>query len=175
MGQNEPSQRDGYMNEEDLRKLLLIGFEYSYLHDDWVNPLKVALAGLTAEQVRWRPDEGMGIWDIVLHLAVWNENIVARVSSGEAVRPEEGAWPPLPAVTDEVAWVGAKKRLWDSLDSVRSMIEATPVPKLLAAPYGPGDLLCRFIHMGYHIGQITKMRECVAASVGSHGTGGPDR
>jgi hypothetical protein len=33
----------------------------------------------------------------------------------------------------------------------------------MGGPYGLADLLCRFIHNGYHIGQITKMRECQAA------------
>lgn len=150
------------MNEEDLRKLLLIGLEYSYLHDDWVEPLEDALAGITADQARWRPADGMGIWDIVLHLAVWHENIVERVCSGETVGPAEGAWPPVPDVADEDAWTNAKGRLRRSLDSVRAMIETTPVSRLLAAPYGPGDLLCRFIHNGYHIGQIVKLRECAS-------------
>lgn len=151
------------MNEEELKKLLMIGFEYSFLHEDWVEPLEDSLAGVTARQARWRPGpEDMGIWDIVLHLAVWNENIVERVATGQVGRPAEGAWPPVPVDGGEEEWEFARARLRKSFEDVRMMIETTPVSKIEASPYGTGDLLCRFIHAGYHIGQIVKMRECVA-------------
>jgi hypothetical protein len=150
------------MNEQNLRALLKIGFEYAFLHEDWVEPWSAALDGISAERARWRPSEhAMGIWDIVLHVAVWNENIVARVQTGEPLRPDEGAWPPLPSKADEDAWSLAKQRLWDSFEMVRTMIEATPMNKLESAPYGLGDLLCRFIHSAYHVGQVVKIRECM--------------
>ena len=38
-----------------------------------------------------------------------------------------------------------------------------PIAELDGPPYGLGDLLCRFIHVAYHIGQITKLREVRAA------------
>lgn len=78
------------LTREDLR----IAFEYSWRHDDWVNPLRDALEGITAENALWRPSapDAHGIWDIVLHLAVWNEHIVERVDTGRAVRPSEGSF-----------------------------------------------------------------------------------
>ena len=148
--------------QEDFKKVIAVAFEYSYLHDDWVNPLENALAGVTVEQALWRPAPGSkGIWEIVLHLAAWNENMVERVRTGKAVRPAEGSWAPLPSNADEEEWREAKQRLWNSLDSVREMIESTSLEAIEQGPYGAGDLLCRFIHNGYHLGQITKMRECM--------------
>jgi hypothetical protein len=150
------------MTEETMRHDVLVAFEYSYLHDDWVNPLEEALAGVTVDQALWEPGpDSNGIWRIVLHMAVWLENIVARVETGEESRPSEGAWPPLPTIQDEAAWEAAKKRLWNAQEAVRRMIESTPWEKIQNSPYGLPDLLCRITHNVYHLGQITKIRECM--------------
>ena len=150
------------MEDQEFKDVILTALEYSYLHDDWVNPLSEALDGVSAEGAVWRPGpESKGIWDIVLHLAVWNENIIERMLTGEKCRPAEGAWPAPPDVPDEAAWDAAKQRLWDSLEALRQYIEANPLDEM-QGPYGMGDLFCRFIHNAYHIGQITKARELVA-------------
>lgn len=149
------------MSDDDVRKDVLVAFEYCYLQDDWVNPLDKALAGLSViDALRNNGQDTKCIWEIVLHLAVWNENIVNRMLSGEPSRPAEGAWPALPSVADDGAWKAAKSRLWSSLELVKSTIETAPFERLIGPPYGLPDLLCRFTHMGYHLGQITKLREC---------------
>ena len=154
------------MDQEAVRRDVLIAFEYSYQHDDWVYPLADALAGVTAAEAAWRPGPDLkGIWNIVLHMAVWTENIVERMRSGEDAHPAEGAWPPPPAVPDEAAWEAAQRRLWDALAALHAYIETNTLDALAGSPYGLGDLLCRFIHNAYHIGQITKMRELRAAEV----------
>ena len=152
------------MDEQAVRRDVLIAFEYSFKHHDWVNPLADALAGVTAAEAAWRPGPGVrGIWDIVLHMAVWTENIVERMRSGERSSPAEGAWPPPPAAADEAAWEEAQRRLWDALAALHAYIETNTLAALAGSPYGLGDLFCRFIHNAYHIGQITKMRELRAA------------
>ncbi len=149
------------MDEQALRHEIKVAFEYSYLHDDWVTPLEEALEGVTAEQALRRPrPNSKGIWEIVLHLAMWNENIVDRIRTGQPTRATEEHWPPLPPTPDEAAWEAAKKRLWDSLESMRVAIEAAPMEKIVGMHYGLGDLFCRFNHLAYHGGQIVKLREC---------------
>jgi uncharacterized damage-inducible protein DinB len=149
------------MTDEALRHHILVAFEYCYLHDGWVNPLAEALEGVTAEEALWRPGpEGKGIWDIVNHLAAWNENIVERVKTDEkSARPKEGAWPSPPGSPDEEAWEQAKVRLNKSLTSMQELIETEPMDNLVNRAYGIEDLFCRFNHIAYHLGQITKMRE----------------
>jgi hypothetical protein len=152
------------MDEQAVRRELLIGFEYSNKHYDWVYPLADALAGVTAAEAASRPGPDLrGIWNIVLHMAVWTENIVERMRSGENAHPAEGTDPPLPAIPDEAAWEAAKLRLWDALAALHAYIDTNSLDALAGSPYGLGDLLCRFIHNAYHIGQITKMRELRAA------------
>ncbi len=150
------------LDDQELRELIRINFEYSYLHDDWVFPLEDALEGLTAEQAAWRPpsEEAMGIWDIVLHLATWNRNIIERIETGENAHPTGGAWPARPEELGEREWDGAKAELWDSIAALKGLIESGAMEKIKESPYGFADLLCRFTHMAYHSGQIVKIREC---------------
>lgn len=155
---------DSQSDDAAIRNQLAVAFEYAYLHDDWVNPLAEALAGVTVNEALWKPvADSKCIWEIVLHMAVWNENIVERIRSGQPVRPAEGAWPTLPDSPTGPAWEVAQRRLTDSLAAVRETIESTPLEGLLNAPWGIADLLCRYIHNGYHIGQITKLREWYTA------------
>jgi hypothetical protein len=152
------------MDEPAVRRAVSIAFEYSYKHDDWVYPLVDALAGVTSTEAAWRPAPNVkGIWDIVLHMAVWTENIVERMRTGEDTTPADGKWPPPPAVPDEAGWEAAQQRLWDALAALQAYIDTHSLDALAGSPYGLGDLFCRFIHNAYHIGQITKMRELRAA------------
>src|SRR5437667_119053 len=112
------SESERLMDEQAVRKDVLIAFEYSYKHDDWVYPLADALAGVTAAEAAWRPGTDLrGIWDIVLHMAIWTENIVERMRSGEDAHPAEGAWPSPPAIRDEGResrqFSGDRRQSWD--------------------------------------------------------------
>ena len=152
------------MDGQVVQRDVLLAFEYAHNREDWVYPLADALAGVTAEEALWTPGpDSKGIWEIVLHMAVWTENIVERMETGEPVHPAEGAWPPPPTVPDEAAWEAARRRLRDALSALRARIEANPPDALMDGPWGLADLLCRLIHNAYHIGQITKLRECRAA------------
>jgi hypothetical protein len=155
-----------------LQRDALQAFEFAHNREDWVHPLADALAGVTAQEALWRPGPNLkGIWDIVLHMAAWTENCVQRIQSGKHSKPAEGAWPPLPSAPDEAAWAAAQRRLWDALTALRAQIEATPSVALLDCTVGNGhqswsplvEVLSRLIHNAYHIGQITKLRECRAA------------
>lgn len=144
------------MTEAEIKREIAVAFEYAYRHEDWVEPLQSALAELDAERAarRFGPED-RSVGDIVLHLALWNENIVARIQRGDRSHPEE-SWP-APA-EGEVAWEAAQERLRASYAAVIATIEATPLDRL-AGGYGLADLLCRLVHCGYHLGQIVKMRE----------------
>jgi DinB superfamily len=163
---------DEQVDGQAVRRDVLIALEYSYNEDDWVYPLADALAGVTAQEAAWKPGPDVrSIWEIVLHMTVWTDNIVQRREQrmrGEPPGgPPEGSWPPPPAIPDETAWEGTMQRLWEALAGLRAHIEATPLAVQLDCEqvgYSQfADLLCRFIHNAYHIGQITKLRECRAA------------
>jgi hypothetical protein len=147
-----------------LLKYLRVAFEYCHLHDDWVSPAHEEIDGLSAEEALWKPVGGETcIWEIVLHVANWNESIVERIETGENRPRKEGAWPPLPDLCDEVAWLGAKKRFYESIEAIDHLLETTTIEKIEQSPYGLPDLLCRFTHLGYHLGQIVKIRVAYTA------------
>jgi hypothetical protein len=163
-------QIDGRAVQRDVA----LAFEYAHYEDEWVTwvtPLTDALAGLTAREAAWKPETGdadmRSIWEIVLHMTAWTDNVVERLAqrlrSEPMGRPAEGNWPTLPDTHDDAAWEEAKQRLWESLAGLRAHIETTPPAAMLdqgTVGYSQfADLLCRFIHNAYHIGQITKLRE----------------
>jgi hypothetical protein len=145
------------VNSDQFREVFLVSFEYCHAQNAWVEPVDAALDGLSAEDALRRPLEGKGIWDIVLHLAVWNENIVERVRTGEAVRPVAGDWPE--PFGGEAEWERTKLRLRMSLVAIEELIRTADQDDFDRSPYGYPDLICRFVHMGYHLGQIVKLRE----------------
>jgi hypothetical protein len=69
------------VDEQAVRRDVLLALEYAYDQDDWVCPLSEALEGLTAQEALWMADlYPRCIWEIVLHVSVWNENIVERMA-----------------------------------------------------------------------------------------------
>lgn len=147
------------MTDVEVKDSLSLAFEYCYLHDEWVTSLGEALAGIGIMEAMHRPTpESKCIWEIVLHVAVWNENIIQRMKADQA-RPAEGAWPALPERLGEESWNEAKSRLWKSLQSIADALRDSTLDELNGGPYGLPDLLCRFFHVAYHLGQISKQRE----------------
>ena len=128
------------MNDQETRDLLTVIFEYSYLHDDWTCLLVEAFDGVTARQAAWQPGpELMGIWDIVLHLAAWNENIIERIESGEKSRPKEGAWPPKPQLQGDEEWQAARDRMWKSIAALRELVSPPRAAPACAALRAASD------------------------------------
>jgi hypothetical protein len=152
------------MTDIEVMAQLQLAFEYTYLHDDWVTPLAELLGGVSMSEALRRPTpNGKNIWEIVLHLAKWNENIVDRVQWRDPQRPDEDAhWPKPPLNPTEEAWLAAQTRLDESFAAVAHMLETVSLDEIQASKYCLGDLVCRFTHAGYHIGQITKIREFMA-------------
>ncbi len=103
------------------------------------------------------------IWEIVLHIAVW-EDAVRRRALGETVdvTPAQD-WPP---VTDsaEPAWRRALESLKASNQALRGVVAAFD-PGRLEAPLGPGGSTAYVQFHGavqhdlYHAGQIAVLKK----------------
>lgn len=149
------------MDDAKVREAILVAYEYSYKHDDWVHPFEQCVNGISAAQAAWRPGEDlMGIWDIVLHIARHNDKMVSRIIDGKNPDSEEGDWPKRAPVLTEENWAAAKDRCRRSIELLEDTIRTAPFEKLESNMYGLPDLLCRLTHHGYHLGQIEKIREC---------------
>ncbi len=144
------------MTDSEVMQELQKAWEYTYLHDSWVTPLAEVLAGVDMQAALHRPSEDRRTtWEIVLHMAKWNENIVERVE-GVSISPtdEDHHWPEMPTNPTPEKWEEAKQRLDRSIERVAEMLWTVSLDKIQASEYGLADLLCRFVHMGYHLGQI---------------------
>src|SRR4051794_35300702 len=110
-----------------LRSVLLSELHSSHDKAEWFTPIKAAVAGLTAEQAKWVPQNAQGNLDpnanhsvgmLAHHLAFWNENALARLR-GEK-RPGPG--------TNDETFNGFDAARWDDivqrLDQVMKNLEA---------------------------------------------------
>ena len=133
----------------------------------WHGPsVKEVLEGVTAAQAARRPIAAAhSIWEIVLHVAVWQE-IVGRRLTGEPGRevPPEEDFPPVQD-TSEAAWAAALDRLATAHAGLLRAMEGVRDDQLDQAPAAQVPR-SRYVllhgaaqHDIYHAGQIAVLRK----------------
>jgi uncharacterized damage-inducible protein DinB len=136
----------------------------------WHGPaLKEILRGVTAEAAARRPiASAHSIWEIVLHVAVW-ESVVRRRLSGEVIGdlPPEQDWPPVGEKT-EAAWKQALVDLDHSHAELQRVLVRLSDRQLTDAVPGPGYSVYYMVHgvvqhALYHAGQIALLKKAAAA------------
>lgn len=140
--------------------------------DPWHgSPVKTILAGVTAEQAARRPPGGAhSIWELVLHMTGWRNEVARRATGAAAGEPEAGDYP---AVGDPTParW----KAALDALDashanlakvvrglSDEQMLKPTNDPRNAALGTGVTyyELLHGIVqHDAYHAGQIAILKK----------------
>jgi uncharacterized damage-inducible protein DinB len=133
--------------------------------DAWHGPsIDATLASVTAQQAAERPlAHGHTIWELVLHIAVW-ERTVARRLAGEEIEPTPAEdWPLMPAPT-ETAWRSALADLRRARSELREAMLAFDESRLGAIVQGksyPFYVMLHGIvqHDLYHAGQIAVLRK----------------
>lgn len=138
------------------------------------SPLTHILEGITAQQAATQPIVGAhSIFELVLHMIGWKNEVRRRLSGAPAGEPEEGDWP---AVSDgsPAGWNAAIQRLRDSHDALLADIRAFPEAKLAAPTNDPREttgagvshyvLLHGIVqHDVYHAGQIAILKKAFSA------------
>lgn len=144
--------------------------------DPWHGSNVLALlADLPADDAAVRPWPGAhSVWELVLHMTGWVEEVRARLGGAAASEPRDGDWPQVGDVTG-ARWKAAVARLAEAHRALaRAIREAgdevleTPVVDHRDAASGTG--LSRYLtlhglvhHTVYHAGQIALVRKAVAA------------
>ena len=146
-----------------LRSLLLSELHSTHDNAEWFTPIKAAVAGLTAEQAKWVPQNAQGKIDssanhsvgmLAYHLVFWNENALA------GLRGEKPASPGNNEETfndfDAAHWDQIVQRLDRVMKDLETAVEKMPEEKLaLKAP-----LISHIsTHNAYHTGQILYVRK----------------
>jgi uncharacterized damage-inducible protein DinB len=146
--------------------------EREYSGDPWHgSPLSQILDGVTHTAATAKPIRGgHNIWELVLHMAAWKNEVRHRLSGAAAAEPREGDWPPVGEV-NEVAWIQARERLELAHRLLVSAIREFPEAKLYEATndhrnaaLGIGvtfyELLHGLVqHDVYHSGQIAILKK----------------
>jgi hypothetical protein len=75
----------------------------AFAGDPWYGPsIEEVLHDLTPRQAAHRPiPQAHTIWEIALHVASWNREVLRRLRTGVARDPEDGDWPAQPKPTEE--------------------------------------------------------------------------
>ena len=146
-----------------LRSLLLSELHSTHDKAEWFTPLKAAVAGLTAEQAKWVPQNAQGKVDpkanhstgmLAYHLAFWNENTLAKL---------RGEKPASPETNDETFndfdaahWDDIVQRLDRVMKDLEAEVEKMPEDKLAKAAETIAHICT---HNAYHTGQILYVRK----------------
>jgi uncharacterized damage-inducible protein DinB len=149
-----------------------------YADDPWHGPSTVALlAGLTAEEAAAHPVAGgHSIWELVLHMTAWQNEVRERLAGKAATFPSEGDWRQ-PGEISGTAWAAAQKGMGDSLaallqdlaslmegdleETVGSLSSRDPA---VAIKVTRGVVLSGLLqHNAYHSGQIALLRKALRA------------
>jgi uncharacterized damage-inducible protein DinB len=152
-----------------VRELLLEQLAACQDTNGWFVSMRAALEGLDAERASRRADGSQhSAWQIVNHLAYWNDRYLRRFR-GQPVERAMGetadtfdAWP---AEGTEEEWRAARARFHEGMRGLRDAISAADDARLQAPlredkpdPWA-SYLLHLAIHNAYHIGQVVTVRK----------------
>lgn len=140
--------------------------------DPWHgSSLAAILDGISHAQAAARPiPGGHSIWELVLHLAAWKNEVRRRLAGGAAAEPLEGDWPAVGEQTAE-RWSEAREHLDLAHRLLVSAIKAFPeadlyTPSRDTRDHGLGlgvsyyELLHGLVqHDTYHAGQIALLKK----------------
>jgi uncharacterized damage-inducible protein DinB len=150
--------------------------EREYDGDPWHgSPLVTILDGVSASQASARPvASAHSIWELVLHVTAWKNEVRLRLSGAPAGEPKEGDWPEVGEPSEE-RWQAALERLRraqrDLLSDIQSLPEAklfTPTNDTRDRATGAGVTHYVLLHGSiqhdvYHTGQIALLKKGLTA------------
>jgi uncharacterized damage-inducible protein DinB len=153
------------------RKRLLDLVDRAYKARAWHGPAVLeTLAGLTPALAAKHPVRGAhSIWELVEHVASWNEIVAKRLAGGKPEVTPHYNFPPVPKPTP-AAWKATLRRLARTQAQFRREVAAFPVAKLARQRPNTDHTWNVLIHgqiqhMLYHAGQIALMRRALGKPV----------
>jgi len=142
--------------------------------DPWYgDPVARLLAGLTPKEAAAHPIQGAhSIWELVLHLQSWIDEVSRRLDTGVAREPEAGDWPEVPTPT-AAHWRAAQAALARAHAGLQQRLRSLPDHRLDQVigdardrPLGTGVTCLVMLHGllqhdTYHLGQIALLRKAL--------------
>ena len=163
------------MTSESLR--LIDQFKRAHDGDPWHgSPVKEILKGVTHEQAARRPPNGAhSIWELVLHMTGWRNEVARRAHGEAATEPAAGDYPDVGDPT-AARWTAALAALDASHANLATAVRGMSDDHLLKPtndsrnrPLGTGvsyyELLHGIVqHDAYHAGQIAILKKVLGFS-----------
>jgi uncharacterized damage-inducible protein DinB len=151
---------------------IVLELEREHSGDAWHgSPLRQILDGVDHSQAALRPlGKAQTIWETVLHIISWKNEVRRRIGGAPAATPVEGDWPAPPAASAE-AWRETVERLEASHRALVAAVAALREDALFAPTKDPRDretgagvshyiLLHGIVqHDAYHAGQIALLKK----------------
>jgi uncharacterized damage-inducible protein DinB len=151
---------------------LIDQFTRAHDGDPWHgSPVKAILKGVTHEQAAHTPASGAhSIWELVLHMTGWRNEVARRATGAPAGEPAAGDWPSVGEPT-AARWRAALAALDESHENLVSvvrdlsderMLQPTNDPRNRALGTGVSyyELLHGIVqHDAYHAGQIAILKK----------------
>jgi len=145
-----------------------------YFADPWHGPATTeVLMGVTAQQAGAKPlPTAHSIWEIVLHMIAWQEEVSSRLKGNDPKLPDRGDWPAI-LQNSEQAWTQAAAELETSLHGVMAEVrkmEDRQFDNLVGSErsreLGTGRSFFILVnglvqHNAYHTGQIALLRKAI--------------
>jgi uncharacterized damage-inducible protein DinB len=144
----------------------------AYRAEAWHGPsLLETLAGVSSALAAKRPLKGAHtIWELVNHVASWNEIVALRLAGEKPKVTPEWNFPPMPKPTP-AAWKAAQARLARAEAKFRKAVIGFPAAKLGRKRPGTTSTWNVLIHgqiqhQLYHAGQIAMLRRGLGKPIG---------
>jgi uncharacterized damage-inducible protein DinB len=150
-----------------MLKLQTLIDDLKHIHDGaaWHGPsLKEILAGVTAAQAAAKPlPAAHSIWELVLHIAAWEDVFLRRLAGEQLNEPEQGDFPPVTDVS-EAAWQQTLREFDEThrrlLETVATFSDERLRETVVGKDYTVEYLLRGMVrHHVYHAGQIALLKK----------------
>ena len=163
----------------DLETSLIEQLAATNAGEPWYGTSRAALlAGLTAEQAAEHSVPGVhSIWEEVLHMTSWTNEVCRRLAGHVPGTPHEGDWPQVGPVS-EVNWRAAldaldaaHARLLDAVRSVPPHRWTEPLARSQSGAQSGSISVAGLVvglaqHDAYHTGQVALLRKAAGIRVG---------
>ena len=157
-----------------LRDALVEQLRRTHAGDPWYGSSRTHLLhGLEAADASRRPPgSAHSIWELVLHMTAWTNEVRSRLDGTPPREPPEGDWP-APAGEGELAWADALARLERAHLALIARIEQVPDDELHRVvgeerdpALGTGVTVAGMLvgiaqHDAYHTGQVALLRRAL--------------
>ena len=164
-----------------MMEALLDQMRRTHAGDPWYGaPRMQFLRGLRASHASLRPAGSKhSVWELVLHMAAWTEEVRRRLAGHSPGEPLDGDWPPVPKTATELAWASALLQLERAHGALIADVERLRSDQLdrfvgdtrepaLGTGVTVGAMLVGLAqHDAYHTGQLALLRQLIAAAEAS--------